>query len=109
MSVTIAQRPHVQVPWLPIIAVLAIAAAAALVLVLTLAPSQTTPAATGAQALGAAGTTVESADVARDKSPVVRAIVSGEMPATAPAEAPAPLRKSSHTPWLAGRGASSNR
>ena len=109
MSVTVAQRPHVQVPWLLIIAVLAIAAATALVVTLTLASSQTTPAATGAQALGAAGASVGSADVPRDKSPVVRAIVSGEMPATAPAEAPAPLRKSSHTPWLAGGGASSSR
>jgi anti-sigma-K factor RskA len=109
MSVTIAQRPHVQVPWLPIIAVLAIAAAAALVLTLTLASSQTTPAATGVQALGAAGASVGTADVPRDKSPIVRAIVFGDMPAAAPAEAPAPLRKSSRTPWLAGGGASSSR
>ena len=109
MSVTIAQRPHVQVPWLPIVAVLAIAAAAALVVTLTLASSQTTPAATGVQALGAAGTSVGTADVPRDKSPIVRAAVFGGKPATAPAEAPTPLRKSSRTPWLAGGGASSSR
>jgi len=38
-----------------------------------------------------------------------RAIVSGEMLATAPAEAPAPLRRSNHTLRLAGEGAASSR
>lgn len=38
-----------------------------------------------------------------------RALVSGEMLATAPAEAPAPLRRSNHTLRLAGEGAASSR
>jgi len=108
MSVTIAQRPHAQVPWLPIIVVLAIAVAAALVVALSIPASTTTPAATFVETLGTTGASV-TADVPRDRSPIVRAIVSGDMPATAPAEAPAPLRKSSHAPWLAGEGASSSR
>ncbi|MCX6363524.1 MAG: hypothetical protein NTW58_05035 [Actinobacteria bacterium] len=109
MSVTIAQRPHVQVPWLPIIVVLAMAAAAALVLVLSIQASTSIPAATSAATLGTAGASVWTAAEPRKRPPVVRAIVSGEMPVTAPAETPAPLRKSIHTPWLAGGGASSSR
>jgi hypothetical protein len=109
MSVTIAHRPHVQVPWLPIIVVLAIAVAAALVVVLSIPTSTTTPAATSTETLNTAGAPVGTAGVPRDRSPVVRAIVFGEMPAAAPAGEPAPLRKSAHTPWLAGGGASSSR
>jgi hypothetical protein len=108
MSVTIAHRPHIQVPRLPVIVVLALAAAAALVVALSIPASTTTPAATFVETLGTTGASV-TADVPRDRSPIVRAIVSGEIPAAAPAEAPAPLRKSTRTPWLAGGGTASSK
>jgi len=108
MNVTIARSPHVQVPWPPIILVLAIAVAAALVVALNISAFTATPSATSVGTLSTTGASV-TADVPRDRSPIVRAIVSGEMPATAPSEAPAPLRKSSHTPWLAGGGTASSR
>ena len=86
MSHTIAQRPHVQVPWLPFIAVLAVVAAAALVVTLTLASSPTTPVATGPHALGAAAASVGSA------------AVTGEMQAAAPSTELAPTLRTSHGP-----------
>jgi hypothetical protein len=106
MSVTIAQRPHVQVPWLPIIVVLAIVVAAALVPILSIRPTTTTPAAAPAAALSTGGASVWAAAEPRKRPPVVRALISGETPATARAETPVPLRKSNHTPWLFGGGAS---
>jgi hypothetical protein len=111
MSVTIAHRPHVQVPWLPIIAVLAIAAAAAfaLVLILSIQPSTTTPAAAPAATVSTAGASAWTAAEPRKRPSVARAIVSGEMPATARAETPVPLRKSNHMPGLFGGGASPSR
>ena len=109
MSTTIAHRPHVQVPWLPIIVVPAIAVAAALVIVLSIHASTGIPAPTSAASLSTAGASVWTAAEPRKRPPVVRAIVSGETLATSPAEAPAPLRRSNDTLRLAGEGASSSR
>jgi hypothetical protein len=103
MSVTVAHWPHVRLPRSPAIAVLAIAAAAALVMLVDIQPSATPPATTHVEAIGAGEAVVWTAGVPRDRSPVVRAIVFGEVPAAAPAGEPAPLRKSARTPWLTGR------
>lgn len=105
MSATIVRRPHVHVPWLLIIVVLAIAAAAALVVLLSIPATTTRTAGPSAETVGTAAASVRAVDVHRDRSPVVRAIVFGEMPAAAPAQATASLRKSLHTPWLAGERA----
>jgi hypothetical protein len=104
MSVAIAHRPHVPVPWLPVIVVLAIAAAVVLVVALTMDASTTSPSGTSVQALEEAGPPAAPPDLPKNRSPVARAIVLGELPATAPAEALAPLHKSSRTPWFAGGG-----
>ena len=109
MSVAIVHRPRVQVPRLSIIVVLAITVAAALVIVLSIQASARIPAPTSAASLSTVGASVWTAAEARERPPVVRALVSGEMLATAPAEAPAPLRRSNHTLRLAGEGAASSR
>jgi len=109
MSVAIVHRPHVQVPRLPIIVVLAIVVAAALVLILNIQATTVTPAAAPTATLSTAGASAWTAAEPRKRPPAVRAIVSGDMPATTPADTPVPLRKSSHTPWLFGGGASSSR
>ena len=109
MNVATVHRPHVQVPRLMIIVVLAIAAAAALVMLLSIQATTTTPATVSAGALSTASAPVLTAGVPKDRSPIVHVILFGEMPAAAPAGAPVPLRKSSHTPMLAGEGASSSR
>ena len=54
MSITVAHRHHVRVPWLPIIVVLAIAVTAVLIALLTVGSSGTTPATNGTQALDTA-------------------------------------------------------
>jgi len=102
MSVAIAHRQHVKVPWLPIIVVLAIVVAAPLVLILNIQPSTTTPVAAPAATVSIDGASVWTAAEPRKRPPVVRAIASGETPATARSETPAPLRKSARTPWLSG-------
>jgi hypothetical protein len=109
MSVAIAHRQHVKVPWLPIIVVLAIVVAAALILILNIRPFSTTPAAAPAATLSTTGASAWSAAEPRKRPPVVRAIASGETPATARSETPAPLRKSARTPWLFGGGIASGR
>ena len=109
MNTTIAHRPHVQVPWLPIIVVLAIAAAAALVVALGIQVATTTTVATSVETVGTAHAPVWTAGVPKNRSPVARTVVLGALPATAPPQVPAPLRKSGHTPWQAGGGALTSR
>ena len=100
MSVTVTHRPHVHVPWLPVIVLLAIAVAAVLVVALIVESSETTSAGTGAQDFGATGTSVATPDLPKNRSPVVRAFILGGAPAAA-AEASTPPRKYCRAPWAA--------
>jgi hypothetical protein len=78
-------------------------------IVLSIQASTRVPAATSAATLSTAGASVWTAAEPRERPPLVRAIIFGEVPLTALAETPAPLRTSIHTPRLAGEGASSSR
>jgi len=107
MGVTVAHEPHARIhlPWRTIGVLLAAAVVAVVVLVLVNQPRETTSQIAPRSAVSTAGgASVVTAAVPKNESAVVRAIILGEMPATAPPEALAPLRKSSHTPWFAGGG-----
>ena len=81
--------------------------AAALAAALSIEDSTSTPPDTSAQAVGAAGASVSSAAggaaVAKNRSPLVRVIMSGEGPAAAE-EATASPHKWYRTPWSSGEG-----
>lgn len=107
MSVTIAHKPHAhtRLPWRAIAVLLFAAALAVVVLVLADQPWETQSQSASVSAVKTTGAaSAVTAGVPKNRSPVVRAIVLGTMPATAPAEALAPLRKSARTPWFAGGG-----
>ena len=107
MGVTVAHEPHahIHLPWRTIGVVLIAAAVAVVALVLVDQPWETTSQTTSGSALSSpGGAPAVTAAVPKNRSAVVRAIILGEMPATAPGEALAPLRKSSRTPWFAGGG-----
>jgi len=101
MSATIAHKPHahIHLPWRTIAVLLAAAAVALVVLVLVdqpwEAPSQTTSVSAVTTAGGASAV---KADVPRNKSPFIRAILAGGTHPAAPAEAPADTRKTPHWP-----------
>ncbi len=99
MSVTITHRPHVQVPWRTIAVLLVAAAVAVVVLVLVDQPWETQSQTTSAAAVTTAGAaSAVTADVPRNRSPVIRAILAGETPPAAPAEVPTATRKTPHWP-----------
>jgi len=106
MSVTVAHRPHVHMPWLQVALIVAIAAVTVLAVALAIQLSGASPAQDSAQPAGAgvAAVSVSGADRAKNKSPVVRAIVLGESTASAPTSAPASSRKGPRSPWAAEQG-----
>ena len=101
MSVTIAHRPQARVhlPWRTIGVLLAAAAIAVVVLVLVNQPWETTSQTAPVSAVSTAGgASAVTADVPRNRSPVVRAVLAGKTSPAAPAEAPAATRTAPHWP-----------
>ena len=105
MGVTIAHRPHahIRLPWRTIAVLLVAAAVAVVVLVLVDQPWETQSQTTSVSAVTTAGgASAVTADVPKNRSPVVRAILAGGPPSAAPAEAPAATRKTPHWPRHTG-------
>jgi hypothetical protein len=106
MSVTVAHRPGFRVPWLQIAVVLAIAAVTVLAVALAIQSSSAPTAQTSAHpaVTDAAAASVSGAVAAKNRSPVVHAIMLGEAPAASAAVAPALSLKHVGAPWAAGQG-----
>jgi hypothetical protein len=101
MSVTIAHKPHAhsRLPWRTIAVLLVAAALAVVVLVLVDQPWETQSQTASVSAVTTAGgASAVKADVPRNRSPFIRAILAGGTHPAAPAEAPTDTRKTPHWP-----------